>query len=399
MRTLIVGLLFIAHAAFAHEDTDFLSWKEQFREQAIAQGITAKTVDQAMASIELLPQVIDLDTRQPEFTQTFLQYLSKRVTLDKLDEGRLLLEEHRGLLESLQAEYGVDAHVLLALWGLESAYGKHLGNLDLLSALATLAYQGRRQDFFEEQLLILLSLIDNGHYVTEPLQGSWAGAMGHLQFIPSTLRAYGVDGDEDAVIDLRQSLPDAMASAANYLAKTGWKTGEPIAIEVILPDGFNYQEAQLSTRKPVEKWAELGIIPASLEAFPRVTGNAAILLPQGHTGPVFMVFDNFDAIMDWNKSVNYAFSVAHLSNRLKGFPDLVVQEGGTPPTSPADTSRLQELLLIAGYDPGEPDGIAGSKTQAAIREYQAKHGMIADGYPSQSLLGHMLEHTAEAPGN
>ena len=399
MRTLIVGLLFIAHTAFANEGTDFLSWKEQIREQAIAQGITEKTVNQAMASIELLPRVIDLGTRQPEFTQTFLQYLSKRVTADKLDEGRLLLEEHRGLLNSLQAEYGVDAHVLLALWGLESAYGKHLGNLDLLSALATLAYQGRRQDFFEEQLLILLSLIDNGRYVTEPLQGSWAGAMGHMQFIPSTLRTYGVDGDEDGVIDLRQSLSDAMASAANYLAQTGWKTGEPIAIEVILPDGFNYQEAQLSTSKSVETWAGFGVSPASLEAFPLVTGKASILLPQGHAGPAFMVFDNFDAIMDWNKSVNYAFSVAHLSNRLQGYPDLTVQEGGEPPTSPADTSRLQELLLTAGYDPGEPDGIAGSKTQAAIRKYQARHGMIADGYPSQSLLGHMLEHIAQAYGN
>src|SRR3546814_698449 len=167
-----------------------------------------------------------------------------------------------------------------------------------------------------------------------------------------------------------------MASAADYRAQTGWKTGEPIAIEVVLPDGFNYQEAQLSTRKSVETWAGLGVSPASSEAFPLVTGKASILLPQGHTGPAFMVFDNFDAIMDWNKSVNYAFSVAHLSNRLLGYPDLAVQEGGEPPTSPADTSRLQELLLTAGYDPGEPDGIAGSKTQAAIRGYQAKHGMI-----------------------
>ena len=399
MRTLIVGLLLISHAALANENVDFLNWKEQFREQARAQGITEKTVDQAMDSIRLLPRVIDLDSRQPEFTQTFLQYLSKRVTTDKLDEGRLLLEAHHNLLQSLQAEYGVDSHVLLALWALESAYGKHQGNLDLLSALATLAYQGRRQDFFENQLLILLSLMDSDHYATNSLQGSWAGAMGHMQFIPSTLKTYGIDGDADGVIDLRRSLSDAMASAANYLAKIGWNAGEPIAIEVVLPEGFNYQEAQLSIRKPIETWVEFGIRPVSLDAFPLVAGNAAILLPQGHTGPAFMVFDNFDAIMDWNKSTNYALSVAHLSNRLQGLPDISIQEGGEPLTSPADTSRLQELLIVAGYDPGDPDGIAGSKTQAAIREYQGRYGMIADGYPSQSLLNHMCERMAQTPGN
>lgn len=399
IRAFIVSLLFIVITASAGEEADFLRWKTQIRDEAIARGITEKTADKAVAAIKLLPQVINLDTHQPEFTQTFLQYLSKRVSKDKLEDGRLLLEQHRPLLESLQVEYGVDVHVLLALWGMESAYGKHLGNIDLLSALATLAYQGRRQNFFEEQLFIFLALADSEQYAMESMQGSWAGAMGHMQFIPSTLSTYGVDGDEDGVIDLRGSLPDAMSSAANYLAQVGWKAGEPIAIEVFLPTGFKYEQARLSNRMPVQQWADQGVVPASLDELPQVTGNASILLPQGHTGPAFMVFDNFDAIMDWNKSVNYALSVAHLSNRLKGFPELAVQDSGEPPMTTAETSQLQELLLTAGFDPGTPDGIAGTQTQSAIREYQAKHGMVADGYPSQSLLSHMLEHIAQTQSN
>lgn len=389
----------MANVTFASEEEDFLHWKKQFRDKAITLGITEQTVDQAMASIELLPQVFSLDSRQPEFTQTFLQYLFKRVSDNTVETGRLQLEEQSHLLEPIQNEYGVDATVLIALWGLETSYGRHLGTLHLPSALATLAYQGRRQGFFEEQLFVLLSLVDSGQYALDSLYGSWAGAMGHLQFMPSTLRTYGIDGDQDDTIDLRESLPDAMASAANYLSQIGWKAGEPVAIEVLLPPGFNFQEAQLSIRMPVEEWVKRDVTPASLDDFPQVTGDVAIVLPQGHSGPAFMVFDNFAAIMDWNKSIHYALSVAHLSNRLQGYPELAVQEAAEPPISLAETSQLQELLLTAGFDPGEPDGIAGSKTQSAIRAYQAKHGLVADGYPSQSLLNHMLDNMAQAPSN
>lgn len=390
MKVLIVLLATLALPVFADEDADFQRWKQELHNEAVARGISEQTVTQAMASMELLPRVIDLSARQPEFTQTFLQYLSVRVSDQTLEQGQRMQEEQEPLLASVQQQYGVDAEILLALWGLETRYGQTMGNVDLLSALATLSYQGRRQHFFKEQLLVLLSLMDSGRYETDSLQGSWAGAFGHMQFIPITLQAYGVDADENGIIDLRNSLADAMASAANYLSHAGWKTDEPIALEVLLPAGFNYANAELLNHKSVEEWVQLGVLPASTDSFPQVTGQTSVLLPQGHTGPAFMIFDNFDVIMDWNRSTNYALAVAQLSNRLEGLPALTTQETEDAPISINDTSQLQELLLQAGFDPGEPDGIAGLQTQFAIREYQKKHGLIADGYPSQALLEHVL---------
>lgn len=396
MKVLIILLAVLALPVFADEDADFQRWKQELHNEAVARGIREQTVIEAMASMALLPRVMDLSARQPEFTQTFLQYLSVRVSDKTLEQGQQKYEEQQSLLESLQRQYGVDAEVLLALWGLETAYGRTMGNLDLVSALATLSYQGRRQHFFKEQLLVLLSLMDSGRYDTDALQGSWAGAFGHMQFIPTTLQAYGVDADDNGIIDLRSSLPDAMASAANYLSQSGWKTDEPIALEVLLPAEFNYAGAELLNHKPIEEWVQLGVVPATAERFPQVTGQTSILLPQGHTGPAFMVFDNFDIIMDWNRSINYALAVAQLSNRLQGLPPLTAQETRDAPISIKDTSQLQELLVQAGFDAGEPDGIAGPQTQSAIREYQKKHGLIADGYPSQALLEHVLENLVQA---
>lgn len=397
MKALIILLAMLAVPVFADEDPDFLHWKQEFRNEAVARGISDHTIARALADMQLLPRVIDLSTRQPEFTQTFLQYLAIRVTDKTLERGRLMYTDQQPLLRSLQEQYGVDAEVLLALWGLETTYGQNMGNVDLLSALATLAYEGRRKDFFKEQLLVLLSLMDSDSYATDSLQGSWAGAFGHMQFIPSTLQAYGLDADVDGVIDLRTSLADAMASAANYLSEVGWKPGEPIAIEVFLPADFNFAEAQLAKHKSIEEWIALGVIPAGTESFPQVTGQTSILIPQGYSGPAFMVFDNFDVIMDWNRSIHYALAVAQLSHRLQGLPGLANQDPQEDAISINDTSLLQELLQQAGYEPGEADGIAGPQTQAAIREYQKKYGLVADGYPSQSLLDHVRGNVAEEP--
>lgn len=397
MKTLIVLLVVLAsQLAHADDTSDFLSWKQEVAGLAMARGISERTITQAMEKIELLPRVNALDARQPEFTQTFLQYLAVRASDRKLEQGLRMYEEQRSLLDTVAQQYGVDAPVLLALWGLETGYGQHLGNLDLLSALATLAFQGRRTAFFTEQLLVLLSLIDSGRYATSNLQGSWAGAFGHMQFIPSTLRAYGVDANDDGVIDLRSSLADAMASAANYLSQAGWRTGEPIALEVRLPRDFDFADAQLNVHKPLEAWRELGVSPAAGDQFPQVSGETSIVLPQGHTGPAFMVFDNFDVIMDWNKSVHYALTVGQLSNRLQGLPALTIEETQEYPLSPAEITSLQEMLPAAGFDAGKPDGIAGAQTQQAIRQYQMKHGMIADGFPSQHVLDHVQAQTQQS---
>ena len=396
MKTLIALLLMLAIPVLADESTDFLTWKQEIKGLAMARGISEQTVTQAMEKVELLPRVNALDARQPEFTQTFLQYLALRASDKKLQQGQRMYEEQQTLLDGIAQQYGVDASVLLALWGLETGYGQHLGNIDLLSALSTLAYQGRRTGFFTEQLLVLLGLIDSGRYATDNLQGSWAGAFGHMQFIPSTLREYGVDADDNGVIDLRSSLADAMASAANYLSQAGWKTGEPIALEVRLPAEFDFAQAQLTMHKPLSEWALLGVQPAVGDQLPIVAGEVSIVLPQGHTGPKFMVFDNFDVIMNWNKSVHYALTVAQLSNRLQGLPALTVEDTLEYPVSPAEITKLQEMLPAVGFDAGTPDGIAGAQTQQAIRQYQMQHGMIADGYPSQSLLDHVQEHAQRA---
>jgi membrane-bound lytic murein transglycosylase B len=375
--------------------TAFDSWLADFRREAEAQGISRATLDAALAGIEPAERVVALDRGQPEFLQTFTDYLGRRVTAERVEQGRALLQEHAALLDAVEQQHGVPKSVLVAFWGLETHYGSVKGSLNIPASLATLAYDGRRSAFFRSQLLDALRIIDAGHVSAADMTGSWAGAMGHMQFMPSTFRAHAVDGDGDGRIDLWQSLPDAMHSAANYLKRAGWRADEPVAIEVRLPDGFDWRRAGAAQRLPVAEWAAQGVQTADGSALPDAAGQAAVVLPQGWQGPAFMVFDNFDVVMQWNRSQNYALAVAQLARQVAGGGGLVGQAGAGV-LSTAQLKALQQALNEMGFDAGPPDGLLGPRTQTAIRQYQVMHQLPVDGYPAPSVLAHVEQTHAAA---
>jgi membrane-bound lytic murein transglycosylase B len=438
----VAALTLLLTSSVSAAEDDFPDWLEGLRTEAMLAGISDETANDAISRIEFLPDVIALDRSQPEFISPFLDYYQKRVDNQKVQKGRQMLMEHEAMLNQIEAQYGVPKFTLLAFWGLETQYGRSLGRLDVLSSLATLAYDGRRTEFFRGQLLDAMRMIDVGHVEADALTGSWAGAFGNMQFMPTTFMLYAVDGDGDHLIDVVDSLPDAFASAANYLSQVGWRANEPAMLEVQLPADFDWKNAQLSVRKPVEEWSRLGVRalhmdvgapgfgskaglaknvrskkaklnPAntgkpllqkvhnsiqqnlhnaavstlSLDALGlSVQGSAAILLPQGYRGPAFMVFDNFDVIMDWNRSVNYALSVAQLAEQLRHDARIVggqFAEGGA--LSFQEMLDLQSMLNARGFNSGEPDGLPGFMTQDAVRKYQLANQLPADGYASRSI--------------
>lgn len=378
-----------AHSAFDN-------WLTAFRQDAAAQGISAATLDAALTGITPVERVVELDRRQPEFLLTFSDYLRARVTASRVARGQELMAEHAALLDAVEQQYGVPKAVLVAFWGLETNYGSTLGSHNIPASLATLAFDGRRSDFFRSQLLDALRIIDAGHVNAIDMNGSWAGAMGHMQFMPSTFRAYAVDGDGDARIDLWQSVPDALHSAANYLKRAGWRVGEPVAIEVRLPEGFDWRRASIANRLPVAEWTALGVKPVDGSGLPAVAGRSAIVLPQGWQGPAFMVFDNFGVVMRWNRSVNYALAVAQLAQQVAGGDGLSVQSGEAGALSTAQLQALQQALNELGFDAGEADGLPGPRTQIAVRQYQFMHRLPVDGYPAPSLLAHVEQTHAAA---
>lgn len=379
----------------AHATPRFDSWLAEFRAEAAAAGISEATLDAALTGVKPAERVVTLDRGQPEFVQTFSDYLGQRVTPARVQRGRALLNEHAALLDAVEVRYGVPKAVLVAFWGLETHYGSVKGSLNIPASLATLAYDGRRARFFRGQLLDALRIIDAGHVRAADMTGSWAGAMGHMQFMPSTFRAHAVDGDGDGRIDLWQSLPDAMHSAGNYLSRAGWRPNEPVAVEVRLPQGFDLRHARIAHRLPVADWVAQGVQAAKGGALPGAAGAAAIVLPQGWQGPAFMVFGNFDVVMQWNRSLSYALTVSQLAQQLEGGGGLVVRAGAEPPST-AQLHTLQQALNEMGLDAGTPDGLLGPRTQTAIRLYQALHRLPVDGYPSPAVLAHVERTHAAA---
>jgi lytic murein transglycosylase len=382
---LLNTFLLVAHAG---EQQNFQEWLQELKADSLREGISRQTVDATFKQAKLLPRVIQLDRSQPEFISTFFNYIERRVTPHVIDRGRQLLSQHQVLFDNVESEYGVPKHILVSFWGLETAYGGFQGDIDLPSALMTLAYEGRRAVFFRNQLFDLMRIVDAKHHTIQKMRGSWAGAMGHMQFMPTTFVQYGVDADKDGRINVWKSLPDAFYSAANYLAKVGWRSQEPVAVQVSLPKEFDYGLAQLTLRKSVQDWLKFGVnVPTHLSHLE----NAAIILPQGWRGPAFMVFSNFDVVMDWNRSVNYALAVAHLSEQLIGVADIAIEDDiEIEALSFNEMWALQGKLNELGYPAGAPDGFPGLKTQEAIRMYQAKHQLPQDGYASPSLYQHLF---------
>jgi membrane-bound lytic murein transglycosylase B len=380
MRNYLLGLCLLYGSAHA----DFAEWLADFKHDAAAQGISQATLDAAFADVQPQDRVLELDRKQPEFVDTFTTYLTRRVTPQRIARGQALLAQNQALFDAVEARYGLSRFVLAALWGLETNYGSFTGDAPIPEALATLAYDGRRSAFFRTELLNALRIIDTEHIAVADMKGSWAGAMGQMQFMPSTWLRYAVDGDADARINLWTSLPDAMNSAANYLRAAGWQRNAPAMLALRLPDNFDWGLARLAYRRPVGQWQAAGVTLADGSALPS-SGRSAIVLPQGWRGPAFMVFDNFDVIMQWNRSVNYALAVALLAQQLETGAPLPLAPDTDSAMTREQMTTLQQQLGALGFDAGKPDGLPGIKTQSAIRRYQAAHDLPADGYASPGL--------------
>ena len=382
----VLGALIVAPAAAAKPD--FETWLQQLKADARADGVSTKTLDIALKNVAPIDRVIELDRHQPEFMRTFWGYLNNRVTPGVVARGRKMLAEHKTMLAEIARRYGVPARYLVAFWGMETNFGAHLGRFPVIDSLATLAYDERRSAFFRPQLLHALHIVDQGHIAADRMTGSWAGAMGHMQFLPSTFVRHAVDATGDGRKDIWHSVRDALASGANYLDSLGWAGDERWGREVVLPEDFPYRQARLDVQKPLKVWAEKGVRRADGSPLPVVADmQGAILLPQGHEGPAFMVYDNFRAILDWNRSVNYAIAVGYLADRLVGLPR--IQHGrdvATEPLKRAELITLQTRLNELGFNAGAEDGIPGPNTRDAIRRFQAAAELPQDGHPSAALL-------------
>jgi membrane-bound lytic murein transglycosylase B len=385
LGALIIALLQM-QSAIAQED-EFLGCIGQLQSRARLEKIPSRLVDEVLPKLRYQPRVIELDRSQPEFTQTFADYLNRRVTPGRIRYGRALLAKYDQFLSDLSRSYGVAGHYLIAFWGLETNFGHYLGNVPTLDALATLACDPRRSAFFTDELMQALRLLERESLTPEQLRGSWAGAMGHTQFMPSAYIDHAVDGDRDGQINLWRSELDALASGANFLQNLGWQTKHPWGREITLPVDFPYGESGLKNPKPQRYWLRLGVRSADGGELADTDLEASVLLPAGHTGPAFLVYPNFNVILSWNRSEFYALSVGLLADRLRGAPPL-----RRPPSEQEVALRrstiedLQRQLNRLSFDAGPVDGVMGSLTQAALREFQAANGIIADGYPGQKTL-------------
>lgn len=363
----------------------FATWRSGFRARAMREGISAEVVDSALTLAQYQPRAIALDRAQAEFTQQVWEYLDAQVTAARIAGARAALERHAGLLGRIEARYGVEREVLVAIWGLESGFGAMRGTVPVIGTLASLAHDGRRAGFFEDELLAALRIIAAGDVSAGDMVGSWAGAMGHMQFMPSTFVAHAVDFNGDGRRDIWSDDPaDALASAAAYLAGSGWRRGQPWAIEVALPDGFDGRLT--GTQQRVADWRALGVRAVRGAQLP-ASGPAELYLPAGLRGPAVLIFDNYHVLKTYNISDSYVLAVGHLSDRLRGGGPFV---GSWPrddrALSLSERRELQRLLNARGFDTAGIDGRIGPATRAAVRDWQAASGRVADGYVSVGVL-------------
>lgn len=366
----------------------FDQWLVELRAEAAAKGISQATLDATLTGLEPIARVIELDRRQPEFTWTFRDYMSKLVNADRIAKGKQKLAENAKLLNEIGKKYGINPRFLVAFWGLETDFGRLAeGSIPTIAALATLAHEGRRGAFFREQLFAALRIIDQGHITPERMKGSWAGAMGHFQFIPTTFAAYAQDYDGDGKRDIWGNQADAYASAANFLTKSGWNDSETWGREIKLPQGFDFNLASMSIKKTLGEWQALGIRQVDGKALPSADVTASVVTPSGAAGPAFLIYGNFRTIMVWNRSIFYALAIGQLADRLVGLPEFTT-------LGPEDSrglkfeegQELQRRLTALGFDTGGVDGVVGPMSREAIRDFQRRVGLTPDGHPSIELL-------------
>lgn len=364
----------------------YRSFVREFRSVALRRGIPEALYDRAFRGLTPDPEVIERNNRQPEFVLPASQYVALAVTDTRLNDGRVKLSELADDLKRMEGRYGVDRHVLAAIWGLETLYGKLRGKRNVIRSLSTLAWKGRRAKFGRNQLLAAFDILKAGDITAERMTGSWAGAMGHMQFIPTSYKAYAVDFTGDGKRDIWDNPRDALASAANYLRGNGWVPGRPWGHSVVLPVGFDAGLAGRRRQRTIRQWRELGLRRAGGGAFPHPEERAFLDLPAGVRGPAFLLRANFRAILRYNPAHKYALAVGHLSDRLRGEEPALTWPGGIAAIAEPERKELQRLLAAEGYDIGDIDGIIGPKTRAAIRDYQTRKRRLVDGFPRREIL-------------
>ena len=371
----------------AVSDLGFQRWVQEFWPRALAEGIKADTFNAAFSGVQYNASVVSNDRNQSEFSKQLWEYLDGAVSSSRINTGRSMLRKYGSTLDRIEARYGVEKEVVVAIWGLESSYGGYRGSTPIVEALATLAYDGRRSEFFEDQLVAALQILQAGDVTPRGMRGSWAGAMGHTQFMPTSYLDYAVDFTGDGRRDIWSDDPsDALASTAAYLKQHGWKKGQPWAVEVRLPQGFDYAQAGPENVKAVRSWNRKGIRTVDGRELPN-HGRAAVLLPAGARGPAFVIFGNYNAIKAYNSSTAYVLAVGHLSDRLAGRPAIqAAWPRGDRALRTSEKRELQERLTAAGYSTNGIDGKVGPDTIAAIKRWQQASGLVPDGYANVALL-------------
>ena len=354
--------------------------------RARSRGVSKQTFDAAMGGFKPLKSVIKLTGKQPEFVSTAADYVTKRVDAAKAAQGQGMRAEWKQTLAAVSERYGVQPEIVLAIWGIETNFGGFMGSTNTVHGLATLAHAGYRADFFGQELITALEILEAGHVTPRKMVGSWAGAMGHPQFMPSSFMKYAVDFKGEGHKDIWGSVPDALASTANYLKSFGWRSGETWGYEVALPADFNYNNIWNDASAKLSDWSAIGVKRANGKAFPRGDDIASLYMPMGGNGPVFAVLPNFAVIKRYNNSSSYALAVGHLADRILGTTGFVNAWPSDTALSKAQRVELQARLSKRGYDLGTPDGVIGPKTRAALMDFQARAGLTPDGFPSGNAL-------------
>jgi membrane-bound lytic murein transglycosylase B len=385
---LLISLMPLAAAvpstAQAQTEThgDFRRFVEGLWPEARSAGVSRATFDEAFRGVAPDPKIVALTRKQSEFVRPIWDYINGAISANRLERGRQLAAQWSGTLDAVERAYGVPRAIVLGVWGMETNFGSFTGSIYVVRALATLAYTGYRGDFFRGELITALQILEQDHVARDDMLGSWAGAMGQTQFMPSSFVKYAVDGNRDGRRDIWSSVPDALASTANYLRQQGWKPGLPWGLEVELPEGFDFR----NYRQGFASWEGLGLRRVDGKAMPR-SGEATLFLPGGANGPAFLVTDNYNVIKTYNSSDAYAMGVAHLGDRLMGGKPI---QGNWPAKEPQlDKDQRQELqkrLAALGHYEGEADGKFGSKTREAVRAFQLQRGLVPDGYADVALL-------------
>lgn len=382
----VTALAVSSSTAFA--DPGFNRFIKDLWPRAKAAGVSSSTFQHVFSGMDPDPDTLRLMSQQSEFVKPIWEYLDSAVSEDRVARGRELLEQYDEVLQQIEARYGVDREAVLAIWGMETNYGTFMGRHNVVRALATLAYGApRREAFWQKELIKALGIIQAGHIRFEDMEGSWAGAMGHTQFMPSSWEAYAADFNGDGLRDIWTSVPDALASTAYYLHKHGWETGKTWGYEVELPAGFDFHLADEKTTLTLGEWTRRGISRVNGKGFPRSSDRAVLVLPAGASGPAFLMLRNFFVIKRYNKATPYALAVGHLADRIIGGGPLTGDWSREYlPLSRAEVTELQQELNRRGFDVGDADGKVGPATRGAIQAYQQSRGLIPDGYPSVVLL-------------